>query len=492
MTTLSHQKIQLLLYCKHFEKDKIKTIHRDVLDWIYPYIKKSKTFNSTSKFIMEYYESTYLSLNDFIGIKIQDTILKSISGPVSFYYLKPIVNDSSIQYFPLLIFFGDYHFSKKYNCKKCTCIDKTNCCYTISDPSFLQLLDTLPDKKHPIDFYTETFLFGTGTGFEGGYMEDLTTKNMISCYHPSIKNTNVDTCYTKNIRWHAGDVRDAGYTNKHSNVFLTDLIKSKHYPANIFIKFKNHSYIEYQFDALLTYLYHINLFFINKEYSNVDVYIKNFHILLSKSVFKNKKTFISLLTTLLDTKHKKLTFSKFTSTFFSMMNLNNSLIYKQIAKQQFVPFKNISFWSSVFEKSIIDLFETHSSLTYTNVIELLYWLDIVEDMNTNKVEMNSKFLYLFTVYTTTPFLDIYTLTRIFKKPTNDQRSSLSFIYVGNDHILNMINIVKPYYKVVHSIPKNVNYINRCLNINFKLDLTKDIVDYNKRLDVSFKKIENKN
>ena len=96
MTTLSHQKIQLLLYCKHFEKDKIKTIHRDVLDWIYPYIKKSKTFNSTSKFIMEYYESTYLSLNDFIGIKIQDTILKSISGPVSFYYLKPIVNDSII------------------------------------------------------------------------------------------------------------------------------------------------------------------------------------------------------------------------------------------------------------------------------------------------------------------------------------------------------------------------------------------------------------
>ena len=135
------------------------------------------------------------------GIKISDKNIKSISGPVNMTYLRPM-DKNNANYLPLIILFGDLHFSKEGMCDPCTCTyDSEKCCYSLSDPAFLKLLDKLVfSEKHPIDFYIETSLSGNLLGFKGGIMEYFTTGDMISCYN----HTNVNKCPTKKIRWHVG------------------------------------------------------------------------------------------------------------------------------------------------------------------------------------------------------------------------------------------------------------------------------------------------
>jgi hypothetical protein len=66
------------------------------------------------------------------------TIIKSISGPVKFFYLKP---KSDID--PIIIMFGYDSTNNKTLCTPCDPNDKPNCCYKISDYNFLELLNNL-------------------------------------------------------------------------------------------------------------------------------------------------------------------------------------------------------------------------------------------------------------------------------------------------------------------------------------------------------------
>ena len=95
---------------------------------------------------------------DVIFGKGKDEI-NSLSGPVSFYYLRPkeeVYEDGNGKYFPLIVLFGDEHRSLKGTCDPCVCDTKT-CCYKLSDPEFLEKIDTLA-SFYPVDFYAETFL----------------------------------------------------------------------------------------------------------------------------------------------------------------------------------------------------------------------------------------------------------------------------------------------------------------------------------------------
>jgi hypothetical protein len=135
--------------------------------------------------------------------------VESLSGPVSFYYLRPkrnVYEEGHGQYFPLIVLFGDAHFSLEKTCDPCVCSHDQTCCYSLSDPNFLRKLDTLAEH-HPIDFYTETMLSGTDDGFQGGMMQDLTTGKMISCYHHRLRGTVYNKCPTTYIRWNAGETR---------------------------------------------------------------------------------------------------------------------------------------------------------------------------------------------------------------------------------------------------------------------------------------------
>ena len=183
------------------------------------------------------------------GIIINGNIIKKISGPVSFYYLKPI-NKNKSRYFPLIILFGDAHFSKKFICN-----NSKNGHYTISNEVFLKLLDELVyDDNYPVDFYTETFLTGLKSNING-FMHNLTTKEMITCYHKELKGKGL--CPTKKIRWHAGDPRQSFMFLENLNKDFINMHKKNAYMIQFLEKFQNDMFIEGQLDMLFTELYHL-------------------------------------------------------------------------------------------------------------------------------------------------------------------------------------------------------------------------------------------
>jgi len=90
------------------------------------------------------------------GLIINNTIIKKISGPVSFYLLVPHKKE-----FPTILLFGDIHFSNLNICSEC---DEKNNCYPIWSTEFLSILDKdgfTFNVEHPFakgeDF--ETFIY---------------------------------------------------------------------------------------------------------------------------------------------------------------------------------------------------------------------------------------------------------------------------------------------------------------------------------------------
>jgi len=450
------------------------------------------------------------------GITINDTTITSLSGPISFYYLKPNLENmdaSEIKYFPLIVLFGDFHRSKDFSCENCTCsLQDEICCYTISEHSFLQLLDTLGDDKNPVDFFTETFLLGTGKKFKNGYMEDMTTKDMVTCYQKPLHGTDYyKKCPTKNIRWQAADPRQAG--DKFSkldgyddfyyltfgdpegtvNNLLKQNINGTEYIKTISKKFRDDLYFEFQFSELIDLLYYI----IKSLYENEDkdkVYdcIESFNALLIKS----KLTFDNILLILSDlyddSKPDSLVFDKFSKTFFLQLNRDNSLIYKQVMKQEYLPFKDISFWSNIYENSLRESFKRTGQIVPKNFKTLLLnvkdIVDFVDDFfhTTDRdflgvVNDCYQVLSVLQIAIGSPLLDIYTITRILKQPEGGKRSSLTFGYFGDSHVKNIVKTLldTKKYILVKSLVNNDD--KRCLVFPFALDLTDEVRNYNKDL-----------
>ena len=395
------------------------------------------------------------------GIEINDTLITSLSGPVSFYYLKPNVeNPYDMRYFPLIILFGDIHGSKEGSCVSCSCSkEEGKCCYTISDHSFLQLLDTLGSELHPIDFYTETFLVGTNKGFINGYMDDLTTKDMVTCYQRTLRGTEYNKCPTKKIRWQAGDPRQAGDTfGKQGEVYyyyeedetviqlLDKNINGKSYIDTIPKQFIDDAYIEFQFTGLLDELYYIFKYLLLKDHELATYRIDRFNKLLLKSKFKTLDKFLTLLNTLYDEETKLLNTDKFSETFFSMMTRENSLIFKQIMKQEYLPFKDINYWSKMYAESLRHKFIDSGDYpldpedfkpVLVNVESVVtdidgYFRDYDEFDLSRDIRDWTYVVGILQVAIGSPLLDIYTITRILKKPEGGNRSSLSFGYFGNN------------------------------------------------------------
>jgi hypothetical protein len=177
------------------------------------------------------------------------------------------------------------------------------------------------------------------------------------------------------------------------------------------------------------------------------------------------------------------------------LDKNNSLICKQIEKQYYYEFKEKNYWREIFKKIIKNFYKKYPTRTNSyNVIYLfkllfLYYSDkeaYTNDYNCtpfesnqiNELYTNMKYIDL---YVGVPFLDIYTLTRILKTPENGKHSSLTFGYFGNSHFTNIeyaLTILIYKYELVYFID-NSKEVNRCLNIDFHLNLDKEIKKYSR-------------
>jgi hypothetical protein len=388
---------------------------------------------------------------DLIFGKDKDAI-KSLSGPVSFYYLRPkkeVYDDGNGKYFPLIVLFGDIHRSLEGKCDPCVCDSESEtCCYKLSDPDFLEKIDTLA-SVYPIDFYTETFLGGTGKGFKGGIMEDLTTGQMLSCYRRDYKK-----CPTKNIRWQGGDARHAGDNDRNRK-----------------------KYIEYQLTQIMKYLKQYGESYPNPS----NFYLDLFYQMLEESP-KNVFTIESLqalLLTLVDSEDGKINFENFSNAFFKLCTKENSLIYKQILKQNYPRFRDPKQWPDFFRRSME--FHTGQYFSIPKLKQIIQNLQNVPRILHEVHHRNDIFFIVNFLYDIVhALLDIYTIARIWKQPDGGPRSSLSFCYFGNLHVQNIVDLLVSTnaYELVLEMPMKTDPISRCQTFEFTLNLTEEVRSHN--------------
>lgn len=91
-------------------------------------------------------------------MQIGSKTIDSISGPVSFVLLKPKMElykqmKKRNVYLPIVLLFGDVHFSNENECKNCK--DK---CYKIYSSEFLKIFDSLCGDNFNVNFSLEDFI----------------------------------------------------------------------------------------------------------------------------------------------------------------------------------------------------------------------------------------------------------------------------------------------------------------------------------------------
>ena len=97
----------------------------------------------------------------------------------------------------------------------------------------------------------------------------------------------------------------------------------------------------------------------------------------------------------------------------------------------------------------------------------------------NTIEIYKKLFYLIDTVSAA-FLDLYTITRIFKQPDGGKRSLLSICYFGDFHIENIVYLLRQtglYETSIDLVRKDD--VNRCIDLdNVQLNLNDELYDKN--------------
>ena len=171
---------------------------------------------------------------------------------------------------------------------------------------------------------------------------------------------------------------------------------------------------------------------------------------------------------------------------FELFKITNSVINKQILKQDYELFKSFDYWSDIYLNSLkndLDI-ESFNKTAFYFIKNLDKYLEKKIILSKNEI-VGLKF---FTSKLTLPFLDIYTLTRIFKQPVNGFRSSLTFGYFGMVHVKNIIDnlISSGLYEIAYDIPTSLPF--RCKSFDSILNLSKEVKLHNKNIDICRSKL----
>ena len=450
------------------------------------------------------------------GIRIGNTYINTLSGPVSLYYLKPSeqVLASELHLFPMIMLFGENHGSMENTCEcafgtehsslpkepsEYEQSEHTNC-YTITDVKFLQLIDTLA-SKYPIDFYIETEILGSALreSEHRGFLNYFTSGEFVSSYHQILRGTPYDKCPTKHIRWHATDSRYMSSLHTHNDPIVSDmLLKSK---LKLPEKYMYNEYIEAQISEIINRFRLIFEDLFTKDFTNIKKNIEYLFNYISLTRFETIENFILFLhDALLDTTDKtKLDIYKLTDKIFEIMTIDNSLIYKQIAKQTYEPFKQKSYWQNLFNEHLknhhISLWDWISKYNNANeyyiknnMLKLIYDIKKCAEQNCNFETIDRMDFYsVFTLvevldcYRNIFFLDMYTITRMLKQPDGGKRSFLSFGYFGDYHVKTIMNLLvnTGKYSLVAFGENDVTNktTSRCINIDVSINLDEELDRY---------------
>jgi hypothetical protein len=413
---------------------------------------------------------------------VKDLTIDSITGPVSMTLLVPepdLVNAVK-RNVPIVMLFGDEHFSEEGYCSQCSCnLKQKHCCYEIWSKEFLQVFDSLATKDKPIDFYIETFTNKTDIIQAKKdiykYSKDLSDRankgtmsklreNLYTCYFRDLRGTKAykELCPTSNIRWQFADARQGDTGFLESNLFVTNQF---FYKIADLAKMGD-SAIANETKASVAGLMSRSLLY---EIETIGSHFRD-SLELYIEFIKNPIYFIS----------------KMFGPDSEMFKLTAT--YKQIKKQQF-PFNSLHYWSNIFNNYIKYIIAKHKFYVNSEYVEVVTAFS--REISSGSKDLTQFFLDIFMtpskkyiwsgvhpyMILTSIFLDIYFVTRILKKPDGGTEPFLVIGYFGDlhaTHIAYLLETIMTSYVNLGRIESQ----GRCLKLEDTLDLNKISKVYN--------------
>jgi len=370
---------------------------------------------------------------------------KNISGPISFYILKPKVNMSKYK-LPLIILFGDEHFSDNYQCTT----NKNN--LNLIENFLNNIEDVSVRYKYKIDFFME---LGTNLKNEDNNKE-INNKELIpnlrekiiNCYIKKTKHK----CYYKNIRFHMTDVR---YISTIKNDMIINSNIYNHFTimlSNIINNINDRQITEYIINYFNNYKL-VNIFYLDilidicNENFNFDNLIIKYKKIIDDNYFINKQK----------TKNNS--------------NIADQIIHNFI-KNNINYFYNNYYTSSI--KPYLNIFENLKNLINNdnyenyNKLNIINLKSIINDNYNNFINNIDQLIMLINRI----FLDIYYTLRTFKRIKD--KTLISIGIFGNAHIKRIVDVLTSiqYYNIIFQkqnfYSKDKNF--RCINIDQYINL----------------------
>ena len=407
---------------------------------------------------------------------INDKVIDKLSGPIAFSLIKPkkkafdTLKKEGTR-LPIMMLFGDMHFSAEHQCESCTCsLKNRGCCMPVYSDEFLKIIDSLATKENPVDFSIEDFVTGEkreslkkelkSNNYNSKKHNDLIPMNMLiqrilGCYVKELRGTKTYTkyCPTKNIRWQFADARQAKGTKYSLEINLNkmflklgDLYKKENIPLNT-VK-----------DIITRY---------KKSVGGMYKKLINFNILKTKDT------------------------DKAIDYFFEIATPENSLIMKQINKLS-PSLKNMELWKDAMKAHLKDENEKFNDRfgfkKSTNITERLefFMLLLKDDYDTIHSKLKDKKYRDFltdeidvSISENSMLLDFYYVTRAFKIPKGDINPFLSISYLGDYHRENIVNLlvnILGYYDLVDTV-ENQNENNVRCTVLPNINLNKIALEY---------------
>jgi hypothetical protein len=342
----------------------------------------------------------------------------------------------------------------------------------MAPPSLTPSLTPLPTPSATSNLYIDWFVENSfyGIKFVNGPMEYFTnasiSKNILTCYDRSLIGTEeyAEKCPTKHIRWHHGDLRNFG------DIYYKDKSidpKTKYYIAEnqpFEIVFNN------------TVNYHFNK--IRKTYPDKNHKIDTF----GNRIFTLLE-FGEILAHFGDSFDLRNLLKYYFSRIFDEKNNPNSILGKEMRKQNIYYFQDINNW--------VDFYLNYLAIDSSLLIQE-HKLDFINDiksiLNGTMLCCDSDRLQAVFMRFKDILIEMYTILRIFKRNSDDDgkhnQSALSLVYMGNIHISNIKKILLEEF-ALYTLEKSIigegdNL--RCLDFSsFRLDLTEELTNRNSHI-----------
>jgi len=360
--------------------------------------------------------------------------MNKISGPVSLNYLVPkeeIFSEKAGQgvFLPIVILLGDIHYSEENRCEPC---EEKDGCFLVESDTFLRSLDQVA-SEYPVDVYTE---YSPNKESKGkGVLFNKFIGKTESCYQTFLRGTRNYRCNFPRVRWHYADTR--------------------------FWKNKTESEVS--------------------EVANYLSYLRTADLRISYQLQNTPPLFKNFLLRILESHKKDETMDSLAKRWANLLDSTISGNKKSVVYKQLIKYKlgiNIDYYcySSLEYHKVVSNRKVRDEIDST-IYSLYNYFFYGERLREYDKTLLDTILILWVKYTSC-LLDIYFLGRMFKPPKDNINSYITVGFFGNEHSKALTDFLlyrKEWYDLMYSSEDS----DRCVRINGKIDVDRDLIMYSK-------------